>query len=161
MTHVLVGQVKTLPAGWAGKRVIVQRRHDWNAPRTHERRQIKRQIQQVMHVHNLGLNGAKDVVNLRTDKRRTICVDERGTPPVVHDLDNREAFVNAPRDMTMRTRRIVLGTENRHVMASRERPGQFERVDLGARSVAREKVVDRVKDSLRAMSHGADKLNDT
>ena len=98
-------------------------------------------------MNDLRLYGPQHLRNSFADKRRPVRFFERPARPVVDQLDDRQSVVDAPRDEAVRTRRVELGAKNADVMACRERAAQLERVNLGTRLVAREKIVDRVKDA--------------
>ena len=110
-------------------------------------RQIEREVEQVVDVDDVRLYRSQHLRDPIADKRRPICLLERGAYPVVDDLDDGEPLMRAPGDVAMPARRIVLRAEDAHVMPGRQRTAQLERVNLGPRLVPGQEVVDRVKDT--------------
>ena len=145
VTDMAVGPVNPLPARRADERVVVQRRHDRNAGRARKRRQIKGQIEQVVDVNDVGLHRAQHVPQPVAHHRRPVRVFERSADPVVHDLDDRQAVLDSPHHLAVGARRVVIGAQNRDVVAARELAAERQRVNLGPRAVPRQEIVDRVK----------------
>ena len=77
--------------------------------------------------------------------RRSIRVLERPAEPVVHDLDDGKPLVEPPDDFAVRSRRIVVGAEHRHVMAPGQLAPERQRINLRTRLVSRQEIVDRVQ----------------
>jgi len=100
-------------------------------------------------VHHVRLNGVEHVADLLVQPRVVVGVRKRSAAPVVHELDDGQIVVDAPGQLAMRTRGIVLGREHAHVMVAAKLAAQLERVDLRAGDVTRQKVVDRVQDVQR------------
>ena len=110
-------------------------------------RQIEREIEQVVDMDDVRLNRSQHLRDPIADKRRPIRVLERGADPVVHDLDDGELVMRPPGDVAMPAGRVVIRAEDAHVMRGGQRTAQLERVNLGSRVMAWQKIVDRVKDS--------------
>jgi transcription antitermination factor NusG len=63
-----------------------------------------------------------------------------------NDQEHRQPRVLAPDDLPVRPGGIELGAQHPDLVAAGLLPAQVVRVELGARAVARQEVVDRVKD---------------
>ena len=145
MADMPLGSMDALSPGGAHERVVVQRGDDRNAAGLSQRRQFECQVQQAVHVHDVGLNRLEYVSNLLAHRRRAIGVLERHAFPVVDELDDRKALVHAPRDLPMLPMRIVFGAQDIDMVPGRQGAAQLERVDFRTRVVARQKVMNRVK----------------
>ena len=111
-----LGAVDPLAAGRAHQRVIVQCRNHRNAARPGHDGQIEREVEQVVDVHDVRPHCMKHVLELFVDHRRPIGFFERPAPPVVDDLDHRQAVVHTPFNVAVRPGRIELGAHDRDVM---------------------------------------------
>ena len=139
--------MNALAARRANQRVVVQRRDDRHAVRPRQPRQVERQIEQVVNVDDIRLHGAHHMLDPVEHDRRPVRLFERRAPPVVHDLSDRQIRRSArQRHLAVRARWIVIGAEDRDVVIRFERAAQLERVDFRAGLMARQKIVDRVKD---------------
>jgi hypothetical protein len=103
------------------------------------------------------LNGIQDRRDPFRDEWRPVGILEGRARPVVDDLHDRESLVDTPDDFAMGPGWIVRGAENGDVMGRGQRATELERVDLGSRLVAGQKVVDRVKNTqVRIIASAAD-----
>ena len=116
VAHVLFRLMNPLPAGRTDQRVVVQRGDDGSALRARHRRQVEREVQQIVHVHDVGLDGAQHVIERLANLRRPVGLDERLAHPVVDDLDDRQPVVDAPGDLPVPSRRVVVRAQHMHVM---------------------------------------------
>ena len=66
-----------LTARWTDERVVVQRRDDRDPAAPRELRQLEREVQQAVHVQDVGLYGAQDLCNAARDERRPVRLLER------------------------------------------------------------------------------------
>jgi hypothetical protein len=99
-----------------------------------------------VEVQHVGLHDVEESGELFGDDRGAICLLERAGDPVVHDLDDRQPILHAPGDVAVGARRVVFGGEDGDVVLPPvQLAAQIERIDLRARPVSREKIVNRVK----------------
>ena len=61
VADVPIGAMDPLPARWAHERVVVQGGHHGNPLRMRQRRQVEREIQQIVDVDDVRLHGAQDI----------------------------------------------------------------------------------------------------
>src|SRR5438067_7771464 len=108
--------------------------------------EIEREIQQVVNVDDVRLHGTEHVRDAIGDERRSIRLLERRAYPVVHNLDDGKSVLYPPRDAAMPARGIVLGAENADMVSRCLLACELQRVNLRAGPMARQKVVNRVKD---------------
>ncbi len=148
-----LGTVDALSAGRAHDREVVERGHRRRAVGVRERRQVEREIEQVVHVHHVGRGGAQHVVERRAQRGWPVRILEPGGFPVVHDFDDGQGSVHAPVDRAMGARRVELGAEHGHMVARGLVPREGIGVQLGSRLVAGQKVVDRVQNPQRTRRH--------
>ena len=87
------------------------------------------------------------------DQRRTIGVNNRPADPVVDELYDWKATVQPPRDISMRTRPVVLGAKHRDIMPPLELTTELKGIDLGPSLMTWEKIVDRVQNVETARVH--------
>jgi len=76
VTHVAVGSMNPLAARSTDERVVVQRGDDGNAPGARDRGQIEGQIQQVVDMDDVRLQGVHDLRDLIADAWGAIGVGE-------------------------------------------------------------------------------------
>src|SRR5262245_5744320 len=100
-----------------------------------------------MDMKDVRVRGPEHVGECFIHHRRPISICKAVTLPVVHDLDDRQTFVNSPRHRPVRACGIEFRTDDRHEMTSRKLATQLERVQLRASAVAGEKIVNRVNES--------------
>ena len=99
-----------------------------------------------MHMQHVRLDGAKDMLESAAKGVRPISIREGRALPVVDDLNHREAVVDAPGHFTMRAGGVVLGAQHPYMMATTAQlTAELERVDLSARRVPWQEIVNNVK----------------
>ena len=103
---------------------------DTRAAPERQQRHVEREVQQVVYVDHVGLNGAQHVVDAVGNQWRAVRLDKRSASPVVRDLHDGQAFVEPPRDVPVRLMRIVIGAKDGDVMPSGELTAQMKRVDF-------------------------------
>ena len=130
-------------------------RDDRNPSRASGLGQREREVEQTVDVDDVGLDGVERLFNRRRDDRRFVCVFKLTGHPVVDDLDDGEAVLDAPLQLPVRPLEVVFGRENRHVTGGGQSPAQLPRVDLGPRAVTRQKVVNGVKHARLAFTRHA------
>jgi hypothetical protein len=136
----------------------VQRRNDRYAPVLRQPGEIERQVEQTVNVNDVGLTGAKDVVDAIADDRRPVRVGERAARPIVDDFDDRETVMDPPRHFSMRATRIELSAKQPHLMTGGQRAAQLEGVDLRACPVARQEVMDDVEEAQKSIITWPDRV---
>jgi hypothetical protein len=67
-------------------------------------------------VEHIGLHDVEQCDELIGDDRRTIRVRERAGDRVVDELDDRQSVLHAPRDVSVRSQRIVVGRQHGDVV---------------------------------------------
>ena len=147
VADVLFCNMHALSPGRTDHRVVVQRRDDLRPVAAGQRRQIEREVQQVVDVDHVRTYRPKHVVDAIADERRTVGLAKRTAPPVVRDFDDRQAFMEAPGDMSMGPPRFVVGAQDADVMPIGELAAKMKGVDFRACPMTRKKIVNRVKDS--------------
>ena len=129
------------PAGGAHERVVVERCGHGYAQLSGDRRQVKRQVQQIVHVQHVGPEHGQQLSQPCGHQARPIGVLERLAAPVVDDLHHRQPLIHTPVDVTVIARRVVFGAEDRDVVPRGLRAGQLQRIDFRSRLMARRKIV--------------------
>jgi hypothetical protein len=143
--------MKSLPARWTYQAVVMQRGDDGGTAAARQGRQIERQVQQVVDMNDVGLNGAQHVLETPIDDRRSIGFLERGDGPVIDQLDDRQPVVHAPADLAVRAPAVEVGAERRDVMPLGLLPTQLEGINLRTGAMTRQEVMDRVKNAQGAI----------
>ena len=146
LADVRLGDVHALPARRADQRVVVQRGDRGNAARPRAARKVEGQIEQVVDVQDLRLDGVEHGLELFPDSRRRVGVLEAVDLPVVDDLDDRQPLVHTPADGAVGSRRVELRGHEEHVVPARQLTAQLERIDLRSGPVPRQEIVDRVQE---------------
>ena len=133
--------------------VVMQSRDNRRAPCFRKLREVEREIEEIVYVDDIGLDRVKHLSDAFTDQRRTIGVNNRPADPVVDELYDWKAAVQPPRDISMRTRPVVLGAKHRDIMPPLELTTELEGIDLGPSLMTWEKIVDRVQNVETARMH--------
>jgi hypothetical protein len=97
----------------------VERTDDACAVRAGLPRQIEREVEEAVDVEDIRLRGPQHVIEDGQKVRRPIGFVERRELPVVDDLDDGQAFEDAPGQLTIPASGIEVGGEDRDVMARR------------------------------------------
>ena len=150
VTDMRLGAVKTLPTRWTDERVIVKRRYHPDAAALRQVGQVERQVQETVDVNDVRLHRLEHLLDPGVDRIGPIRGVERSSLPVVSNLDDRQAIVHAPAQLTVRSGRIVVGRQNRHMVTARQLAAQRRGVDLDAGAVTREEVVYDVQKPMTA-----------
>src|SRR5439155_9165000 len=97
-------------------------------------------------VQDVGTCLGEDAAEDGADEVGAVRFGERSEPPVVDQLDDRQAVALPGGDAEMRAGGIVLRAQDAHVVPSSQLPRQTQRIELGARPMARKEVVDDMQD---------------
>ena len=98
-----------------------------------------------MYVQDVRTRRVQHVPQLGVDPLRGVRLRKAAKFPVVHELDDCQPVVPAPSERAMRCGWIVLSSQDEHRGVPTQLLRELEGVNLRARAVARQEVVDRVK----------------
>src|SRR5215468_7613395 len=136
-----------LASGRTHERVVVQGCHDRRAVLRSQRWQIEGEVQEVVNVDHVGLNGPHHVRDSIADEWGAVRLGKRGALPVVDDLDDLQIVKHPPCDMAVAPPGIVFGAQNADVVSRCELPTETKRVDFRSGAMPRQEIVNRVKES--------------
>ena len=105
VTDVLLGAMHALAARGAHRGVVVQGRNAGDPARRRQPRQVEREIEEAVQVHDVGTQRVEQVADHGAERRRRGRFVEIGELPVVDDLGDADA-VMAPPDPPCRGRSV-------------------------------------------------------
>jgi hypothetical protein len=97
----------------------VQRGDDRNSAGPRRGRQVEREVQQIVHVKDVRLHDIQHLLESCRHQGRTVGLLEGGAHPVIGNLDDGHLVVEAPGELTVRARRVVVSADDGDVMAHR------------------------------------------